>query len=108
MLKKYDTVIVVDDSGSMAGRLWTEVGLQSHASTSTLTLTAIYTTCVQARDALSVLADAAAEYDQNGIDICFLNNPRRGKGMRVSGSPSGVDQLLILMCTLSMIRMPVL
>ncbi|KAI0774551.1 hypothetical protein C8Q74DRAFT_1369007 [Fomes fomentarius] len=59
VLKKYDTVIVVDDSGSMAGRLWTE-----------------------ARDALSVLADAAAEYDQNGIDIYFLNDPKRGKGMR--------------------------
>ncbi|RPD66878.1 hypothetical protein L226DRAFT_529278 [Lentinus tigrinus ALCF2SS1-7] len=51
-LKKYDTILLVDDSGSMAyhGR-WEE-----------------------ARRALSKLADLAARWDQDGLDIYFLNN----------------------------------
>ncbi|KAI0677261.1 hypothetical protein C8Q78DRAFT_960178 [Trametes maxima] len=58
-LRKYNTVIIVDDSGSMSkGGLWPE-----------------------ARDALAALADVAAEYDTDGIDVCFLNNRKTGTNM---------------------------
>ncbi|KAF8068084.1 hypothetical protein FPV67DRAFT_1171518 [Lyophyllum atratum] len=46
-----DTVIVVDDSGSMRGRLWTQAG----------------TTLAQ-------LAAVASKYDTDGIEIQFLNS----------------------------------
>ncbi|PCH40987.1 hypothetical protein WOLCODRAFT_70347 [Wolfiporia cocos MD-104 SS10] len=58
-LRKFNTVIVVDDSGSMAGARWRE-----------------------ARDALASLADIAAKYDADGIDICFLNSTRVGTNMK--------------------------
>ncbi|KAG9120103.1 hypothetical protein FRC07_004549, partial [Ceratobasidium sp. 392] len=45
MLRRYKTVMIVDDSSSMEGESWAE-----------------------ARDALAGLADAAAKYDQDGID----------------------------------------
>jgi len=51
ILRKYDTVIVVDDSSSMMGTLWNE-----------------------ARDALASLADIAGKYDTDGIDVHFLNS----------------------------------
>ncbi|KAI0797116.1 hypothetical protein C8Q75DRAFT_710806, partial [Abortiporus biennis] len=35
----------------------------------------------KARDALAALADVAARYDTDGIDVCFLNNPRVGANM---------------------------
>ncbi|KAI0650448.1 hypothetical protein C8Q79DRAFT_386786 [Trametes meyenii] len=58
-LRKYNTVIIVDDSGSMTkGGLWTE-----------------------AREALAALADVAAKYDNDGIDVCFLNNRKTGTNM---------------------------
>ncbi|KAI0331305.1 hypothetical protein GY45DRAFT_1345436 [Cubamyces sp. BRFM 1775] len=58
-LRKYNTVIIVDDSGSMSkGGLWTE-----------------------ARDALAALADVASKYDTDGIDVCFLNNKKTGTNM---------------------------
>ncbi|KAI0776169.1 hypothetical protein BD413DRAFT_649630 [Trametes elegans] len=58
-LRKYNTVIVVDDSGSMSkGGLWTE-----------------------AREALAALADVAAKYDADGIDVCFLNSKKTGANM---------------------------
>jgi hypothetical protein len=50
-LRKYDTVIIVDDSSSMMGALWSE-----------------------ARDALASLADIAGKYDTDGIDVHFLNS----------------------------------
>ncbi|KAF7332697.1 hypothetical protein MKEN_00152900 [Mycena kentingensis (nom. inval.)] len=59
MLRKYDTVILMDDSGSMVlpgskkGRTrWSEAG-----------------------EALETLAETAQQYDTDGIDIYFLNNP---------------------------------
>jgi len=61
-LRKYDTVIVVDDSGSMRGRRWRET-----------------------RDALSSLADVTAQYDADGIDVHFLNDVRFVSNVR-SGS----------------------
>jgi hypothetical protein len=54
VLRNYDTVIVLDDSGSMEP-LW-----------------------YQACRALSTLAVVASKYDRDGIDICFLNNIRGG------------------------------
>lgn len=58
-LVKYDTVIIVDDSSSMAGPLWFE-----------------------AREALAGVAELASKYDADGIDIYFLNSPLVGNGLR--------------------------
>ncbi|KAG9317865.1 hypothetical protein JVU11DRAFT_2093 [Chiua virens] len=60
MLRKYDTVIIMDDSASM---------LQDHR-------------WEQACNALSELADTAGAYDRDGIDIHFLNHRRAGVNMR--------------------------
>ncbi|KAG8747075.1 hypothetical protein FRC10_002491 [Ceratobasidium sp. 414] len=51
LLKEYDTVFLIDDSGSMAGSLWREAG-----------------------KALEGVARVAAQYDDDGIDIHFLNS----------------------------------
>ncbi|KAF8756884.1 von Willebrand factor (vWF) type A domain [Rhizoctonia solani] len=59
MLRRYKTVMIVDDSSSMEGTSWTE-----------------------AREALAGLADAAAKYDQEGIDVHFLNDERVGINMK--------------------------
>ncbi|TBU41457.1 hypothetical protein BD309DRAFT_898060 [Dichomitus squalens] len=60
ILRKYDTVIVVDDSSSMTkDDRWSE-----------------------ARSALAALAEAAATYDADGIDVCFLNSQKEGKRMK--------------------------
>lgn len=50
-LRHYDTIIIMDDSSSMAGSLWKE-----------------------AKQALATLADVAGKYDANGVDIHFLNH----------------------------------
>ncbi|KAG1735453.1 hypothetical protein EDB19DRAFT_1104901 [Suillus lakei] len=50
-LRHYDTIIIMDDSSSMAGSLWKE-----------------------AKQALATLADVAGQYDANGVDIHFLNH----------------------------------
>jgi hypothetical protein len=52
--------MIVDDSSSMEGGSW-----------------------VEAREALAGLADAAAKYDQDGIDVHFLNDHRVGTNMKV-------------------------
>ncbi|KAG9019694.1 hypothetical protein FRB90_011503 [Tulasnella sp. 427] len=59
LLRRYDTILVVDDSTSMEGPLWYE-----------------------ARDALAGIADVAARYDLDGIDVHFLNSPIVGNGLR--------------------------
>ncbi|CAE6481172.1 unnamed protein product [Rhizoctonia solani] len=59
MLRRYKTVMVVDDSSSMEGDSWAE-----------------------AREALAGLADAAAKYDQEGIDVHFLNDQRVGTNIK--------------------------
>ncbi|KAK0206026.1 hypothetical protein DFS33DRAFT_1256283, partial [Desarmillaria ectypa] len=59
MLRKFDTVIVLDDSSSMSGPSWTE-----------------------ATAALSALADMAGRYDDDGIDIYFLNSPKSGRNIK--------------------------
>lgn len=50
-LRQYDTIIIMDDSSSMAGSLWKE-----------------------AKQALATLAGVASQYDANGVDIHFLNH----------------------------------
>lgn len=57
----YDTVFLVDDSGSMAGALWREAG-----------------------KALSDVARVAAHYDDDGIDIHFLNSREFATKVKVS------------------------
>ncbi|KAJ7369001.1 hypothetical protein DFH08DRAFT_983658 [Mycena albidolilacea] len=68
ILRKYDTVILVDDSGSMTlpgskkGRTrWNEAG-----------------------EALETLAEAAQQYDGDGIDIYFLNNKTESLNIKSS------------------------
>ncbi|KAI0921183.1 hypothetical protein AcV5_001140 [Taiwanofungus camphoratus] len=61
ILKRYNTVIIVDDSGSMEGSRWLE-----------------------AREALAALADIASKYDADGIDVCFLNSKKVGNNMKSS------------------------
>ncbi|KAG8904515.1 hypothetical protein FRC01_008703, partial [Tulasnella sp. 417] len=51
VLKKYDTVFVIDDSGSMEGPRWQ-----------------------QAREALQEIVEMAVKWDRNGVDIYFLNS----------------------------------
>ena len=60
LLRKFDTVIIVDDSSSMEGALWQE-----------------------ARDALAGIAEAAARYDTTGIDLHFLNDRQIGTNLKV-------------------------
>jgi hypothetical protein len=62
-LRLSDMVILVDDSGSMAGGRWRET-----------------------RTALMEVAEHAAEFDTDGIDVYFINDPAVGEGMRVSSS----------------------
>ncbi|KAG8219045.1 hypothetical protein J3R82DRAFT_4801 [Butyriboletus roseoflavus] len=64
MLRQYDTVIIMDDSASM---------LQDHR-------------WEQACEALSGLAQTAATYDRDGIDIHFLNHPKYGVNIKASDS----------------------
>lgn len=66
-LRKYDTVILVDDSSSMIGDRWSE-----------------------AARALSALASLAGKFDADGIDIYFLNDDRVGENMRTRAA---VDRL---------------
>ncbi|OCL11598.1 hypothetical protein AOQ84DRAFT_335606 [Glonium stellatum] len=56
VLRDYDTVILVDDSGSMAGGLWN-----------------------MASKALAQLARRAVYYDKDGIDIHFLNTIEKNR-----------------------------
>lgn len=58
-LRKYNTVLIVDDSSSMRGSRWAEAGA-----------------------ALSGLASRAGEYDTDGIDIHFLNSSEIGRDMK--------------------------
>ncbi|KAJ8482299.1 hypothetical protein ONZ45_g14999 [Pleurotus djamor] len=67
MLRKYDTVLIVDDSGSMLGSKWR-----------------------QARKALVALANMAGKYDADGIDIAFLNSDTVATGVK---NGSEVDAL---------------
>lgn len=77
LLKTYDTIflsesitfleddgwltLIVDDSASMAGERWE-----------------------QAKSAITGVAEIAAEYDDDGIDVYFLNSKRVGKELKVN------------------------
>jgi uncharacterized protein YegL len=61
MLRDYDTVFLVDDSGSMAGGRWRE-----------------------ARSAIEGVVKHAMKYDDDGVDIYFLNSKTEGKGLKRS------------------------
>ncbi|KAG8689076.1 hypothetical protein FRC11_004176 [Ceratobasidium sp. 423] len=58
-LRKYDSVFLVDDSGSMAGQRWTE-----------------------ACNALEFIADEAFQYDADGIGLLFLNSSSRAENLK--------------------------
>jgi hypothetical protein len=68
MLRTYDTVVIMDDSGSMLRDDRWE----------------------QACEALSKLAQIAATYDRDGIDIHFLNHPKSCMNVK---DPNAVRQL---------------
>jgi hypothetical protein len=53
--------MIVDDSSSMAGERWS-----------------------QAREALMGVAETAARYDEQGVDIYFINSKRVGKELRAA------------------------
>ncbi|KAJ7767853.1 hypothetical protein B0H14DRAFT_2968794 [Mycena olivaceomarginata] len=74
ILRKYDTVILVDDSGSM-----TLPGSRKGV-----------TRWFEAGQALEALAETARQYDTDGIDIYFLNNPRSALNMKSSSEVRSV------------------
>lgn len=86
LLRKYDTVLIVDDSGSMGyseggpgtPSRWDEVFVFQVVSLLLLNQS-------QAKEALATLAGIAGAYDADGIDIHFLNSRAKGIGMTVSG-----------------------
>lgn len=66
-LSTFDTVLLIDDSGSMAGRSWRET-----------------------RDALSQLLPIVVAHDSDGIDIYFLNHKSMDPGdLRHGAAPGG-------------------
>ena len=80
MLLRYDTVIIMDDSASMLqNQRWEQVCV------TVMVLTAWQSNVFpQACEALSGLAQTAATYDRDGIDIHFLNHPKYGVNVKVS------------------------
>ncbi|KAI8648794.1 VWFA domain-containing protein [Fusarium keratoplasticum] len=56
-LSTFDTIFVIDDSGSMAGRSWHEV-----------------------REAVGAIAPICTSHDSDGIDVYFLNHRSRNSG----------------------------
>ncbi|KAJ7896875.1 hypothetical protein B0H13DRAFT_1583930, partial [Mycena leptocephala] len=68
ILRKYDTVILVDDSGSM-----TLPGSRKGVT-----------------QALEALAETAQQYDTDGIDIDFLNHPKPALNMKSSSEVRSV------------------
>ncbi|RXK35430.1 hypothetical protein M231_07285 [Tremella mesenterica] len=60
-LREFDTIFLVDDSTSMCGQRWEE-----------------------AKKALMEVAEIAAGYDENGVDIYFVNSKRVGKELRTA------------------------
>jgi uncharacterized protein YegL len=65
-LTVFDTTLLIDDSGSMAGRSWREVS-----------------------QALSTIAPIVTKHDQDGIDIHFLNHTSGNPGAPAEGVAPG-------------------
>ncbi|KAL8786256.1 MAG: hypothetical protein Q9195_008280 [Heterodermia aff. obscurata] len=68
-LSTFDTVFLIDDSGSMAGRSWRETA-----------------------DALKTITPICTQHDRDGIDIYFLNEPDSAEYRHVT-SPSDVEAI---------------
>ncbi|KAF1980019.1 hypothetical protein BU23DRAFT_562449 [Bimuria novae-zelandiae CBS 107.79] len=60
-LSNFDTIFLIDDSGSMAGSYWKEVG-----------------------EALRVIAPICADHDEDGVDVWFLNEKKVWKHNRTA------------------------
>lgn len=80
ILGDYDTVIILDDSGSMIP-LWAQVGPRHSLGRIGRCLSMFLR--LQACRALGVLAEVAFKYDKNGIDIYFLNSSKKGERLKV-------------------------
>ncbi|TAQ84158.1 hypothetical protein B7494_g7508 [Chlorociboria aeruginascens] len=65
-LATFDTTLLIDDSGSMAGRSWREVS-----------------------QALSTIAPIVTQYDKDGIDVYFLNHKSSDVGVPAEGIAAG-------------------
>jgi len=65
-LSSFDTVFLIDDSGSMAGRSWREV-----------------------KEVLSSIAPVCTSHDANGIDVYFLNARNTSPSASASGGAQG-------------------
>ena len=68
-LKNYDTLFLVDDSGSMAGRSWRECS-----------------------EALRAIAPICTAHDADGIDLRFLNTPPQPRFSNIT-EPSTVHEI---------------
>lgn len=65
-LSSFDTIFLIDDSGSMIGRSWREV-----------------------QSALASITPICTQHDADGVDIFFLNHYSRNPAQPASGKPSG-------------------
>ncbi|PBP17028.1 hypothetical protein BUE80_DR012191 [Diplocarpon rosae] len=65
-LGTFDTVLLIDDSGSMAGRSWREVG-----------------------QAISTIAPIVTKHDSDGIDVYFMNHISSHAGSTSEGVAAG-------------------
>lgn len=65
-LSTFDTTLLIDDSGSMAGRSWREVS-----------------------QALSMIAPIVTQHDSDGIDVYFLNHKSSNPGAPFDGIAAG-------------------
>ena len=68
-LSTFDTIFLIDDSGSMAGRSWRETG-----------------------KALETITPICTAHDADGIDIYFLNNPDSSYYRNVT-TPAAVTEI---------------
>lgn len=91
MLRSFDTVFLSKSQASrsckltrqsMIAALFVVLALNKHD----LTLQMIGERWEQARDSVMDVAEQAAQYDADGVDVYFLNDSRKGLGLTVSGS----------------------
>lgn len=75
MLRVYDVVFLVDDSGSVS---------RDRHLRHRLTIQMSGARWDEARDALMDVAEQAARYDEDGVDVYFLNSRIKGTSMKVS------------------------
>ncbi|EMD86606.1 hypothetical protein COCHEDRAFT_1160303 [Bipolaris maydis C5] len=68
-LRSFDTIFLIDDSGSMAGRSWRET-----------------------QEALATITPICTAHDEDGIDIYFLNHPDSSLYKKIT-SPSTIIEI---------------